>query len=80
MVLNIDRFNYPNGGPPSIRLSLLPDYQSGRHHISGVSATFLAFDTTYLVAQFGHLSRKTQIFQDCERISNITQVLYLLRT
>ena len=29
----------------------LRHYQSGRHHISGVSATFLAFNTTYLVSQ-----------------------------
>ena len=33
-------------------------YQSGRHHISGVSATFLAFDTIYLVSQFGPFDNK----------------------
>jgi hypothetical protein len=32
--------------------------QSVRHHISGVSATFLAFDTTFLVSQFGPSVKK----------------------
>jgi hypothetical protein len=32
--------------------------QSGWHHISGVSATFLVFYTTYLVSQLGPFVKK----------------------